>query len=330
MCNSMAFHKECACNFYAPRCLVFNVANNTLCPIYLSPALGWAKGKCRQSAATAAMAAIGGSAGGTLAAVRWRHFLKSSMQGSCCVGPCENRELIILSGGKVGGKIGGKVCGGGNVAVAAMLRWRQCCGGGKVGGSAGGSAGQCWRRCGNACVAGGNAGVAGGNVGGSAWWQCDMLVALFPLSNSGSLRAVGVGGSLAAVWRHSIPQRWRWRQFGGFVSIVKTHLRKSSSASPQNLDVALVIQIISTTSTQMSYSSEEDDLVPYFNQDVSMGLIEMDEYQFSGGGMTRRQCDRTAAKSAARVAATGGSWRHLGGTGGTFTVPHWDCRLFKV
>ncbi|KAJ7749953.1 hypothetical protein B0H16DRAFT_1460975 [Mycena metata] len=41
----------------------------------------------------------------------------------------------------------------------------------------------------------------------------------------------------------------------------------------------------------------------------------------SGNGVTRRQCDRTAAKSAARVAATGGSWRHLGGTGGTFTVP---------
>ncbi|KAJ7044445.1 hypothetical protein C8F04DRAFT_1174878 [Mycena alexandri] len=40
-----------------------------------------------------------------------------------------------------------------------------------------------------------------------------------------------------------------------------------------------------------------------------------------GGGVMRRQCDRPAAKNAARVAATGGSWRHLGGTGGTFTVP---------
>ena len=38
----------------------------------------------------------------------------------------------------------------------------------------------------------------------------------------------------------------------------------------------------------------------------------------SGGGVTRRQCDRSAAKSAARVAAVGGSWRHLGGNlGGT-------------
>ncbi|KAJ7019187.1 hypothetical protein C8F04DRAFT_1197971 [Mycena alexandri] len=61
-----------------------------------------AKGKCRQSAATAAMAAIGGSAGGTVAAVRWQHFQKTEWRQNWRQG-------------------GGKFCGGGNVAVAAKL-----------------------------------------------------------------------------------------------------------------------------------------------------------------------------------------------------------------
>ncbi|KAJ7728197.1 hypothetical protein B0H16DRAFT_1470570 [Mycena metata] len=169
--------------------------------------------------------------------------------------------LEVLSGGKVGG--------GGNV-------------GGKVGGKVDGSA---------ASVAGGNfisyfylrctwpVGYAA-VLYYSAWWQCDMLAALFPLSNGSNLRAVHVGGSLAAVWRK---------------------LGVSSKSG---------LIFFGSTEVWLDSSKQERGVSPFFGSHLNHYVQQPN----STVGTQIKKC-------AAKVAATGGSWRHLGGTGGTFTVP---------
>ncbi|KAJ7763006.1 hypothetical protein B0H16DRAFT_1805858 [Mycena metata] len=222
-----------------------------------------AKGKCRQSAATAAMAAIGGSAGGTLAAVRWRHF-QNWLEG--------------LSGGKISGKV---VV---NFAVAAMLaamlrwrqswrqnwrqNWRQCWR-------------QCWRRwrqCGGSVCA---------VVKVHCLWSATEYY-IVPIEESGFADVVSERCMLAAVWRQS-----GGTQNSRFATILVVVLASYDDRPGLHRPVDLSSGQMSRWLFNYFNSSGEDDLVPYFNQDAS------------GGGVTRRQCDRTAAKSAARVAAVG-------------------------
>ncbi|KAJ7722942.1 hypothetical protein B0H16DRAFT_1473094 [Mycena metata] len=83
------------------------------------------------------MAAIGGSAGGTGAAV-----------GGGTFGSQSCRAPVVL------GLVKTKLAARWRQSLRWRQCWRQCCGGGRIGGKVGGSAG-------------GSAGVAGGNVGGS-------------------------------------------------------------------------------------------------------------------------------------------------------------------
>ncbi|KAJ7756642.1 hypothetical protein B0H16DRAFT_1458096 [Mycena metata] len=134
--------------------------------------------------------------------------------------------LPILSGGKIGGNVGSKVCGGGNVggnvAVAAKSAAKSAAVLAAVLASLAAKL---------ALLAAMLAAVHGGSV--TCWRHFSRLATR--QSPSGACWRQ-FGGSLAAL---KISQRRRWRQFGGsqsnFVSIVKTDLRKSSSASPPNL-----------------------------------------------------------------------------------------------